>query len=573
MFRYIKTFGVLTAGSFVLLFAATVTAETAVEPQIARTVVGSTGLSWQPTVSYKSATLTVSGPGELNLRREFATNESLSFHTYDSKEAALEDGQYTWELRFSPVTDQKVKEALRAARESGNTTEIDTLKKQGKLPGEPLVISGYFRVKDGSVVTDSNEPAVRRGGERIVASASAGAVDTDSGVPTKDQLILDDLIVSGSACIGFDCVNGESFGFDTIRIKENNLRIRAVDTSSTSSFPTRDWQITFNDSANGGASKFSIDDIDGGRTPFTIEASARSHSLYVDDRGMVGFGTSTPAVELHMSDGDTPTVRLDQNGTSGWSPQRWDVAGNEANFFIRDATNGSKLPFRIRPGAPTSSIDIGGDGDVGIGTSLPSASLHVKRSDGTAQVLVEEINGTTNLRTQVRIVNNGSISTQYETGAATWRQQFQDNAYTLTKDGTGGNEMTIFAGSGDMTIRGSITTGGPSCGTGCDAVLRPDFPIESIEDHAVAMWAAGYLPAIGPTVPHQPTNISEKLGGVLNELEKAHIYIEQLHERLAEQEDLRTIQASDEQELRQKLAAQEDRLNRLEALLNEKNIE
>ena len=26
-----------------------------------------------------------------------------------------------------------------------------------------------------------------------------------------DQVILDDLIVDGSACIGFDCVNGESF--------------------------------------------------------------------------------------------------------------------------------------------------------------------------------------------------------------------------------------------------------------------------------------------------------------------------------------------------------------------------
>ena len=95
-------------------------------------------------------------------------------------------------------------------------------------------------------------------------------------IPTAaaDQVIIDDLIVDGSACIGFDCVNGESFGFDTIRIKENNLRIRAVDTSSTASFPSRDWQITFNDSSNGGANKFSIDDIDGGRTPFTIEAGA-----------------------------------------------------------------------------------------------------------------------------------------------------------------------------------------------------------------------------------------------------------------------------------------------------------
>ncbi|NIM12421.1 MAG: hypothetical protein GTO45_09930, partial [Candidatus Aminicenantes bacterium] len=66
---------------------------------------------------------------------------------------------------------------------------------------------------------------------------------------TQDQVILDDLIVDGSICVGFDCVNGESFGFDTIRLKENNLRIRFVDTSSTASFPSNDWQITANDSS------------------------------------------------------------------------------------------------------------------------------------------------------------------------------------------------------------------------------------------------------------------------------------------------------------------------------------
>ena len=47
-------------------------------------------------------------------------------------------------------------------------------------------------------------------------------------------------------------------------------------------------------------------------------------------------------------------------------------------------------------------------------------------------------------------------------GGATWRQQFQDNAYTLTKNGTGGNEMTIIAGSGDTTIRGRLYTAGPN---------------------------------------------------------------------------------------------------------------
>jgi len=191
-----------------------------------------------------------------------------------------------------------------------------------------------------------------------------------------DQVILDDLIVDGSICAGMDCVNGESFGFDTLRLKENNLRIKAQDTSNSASFPTNDWQITFNDSANGGVNKFSIDDIDGGRTPFTIEAGAPSHSLYVDDGGRIGLGTSTPVVRLHQKDGNTPTLRLEQDGSSGFAAQTWDVAGNETNFFVRDATNGSKLPFRIISDAPNNALYVAADGDIGIGTASPDARLH-----------------------------------------------------------------------------------------------------------------------------------------------------------------------------------------------------
>jgi hypothetical protein len=195
---------------------------------------------------------------------------------------------------------------------------------------------------------------------------------------SADQYFCDDVIVDcGSLCVGGDCVNGESFGFDTLRLKENNLRIKFQDTSSSASFPSNDWQLTANDSTNGGANRFSIDDIDGGRTPFTLEASAPSHSLYVDDGGRIGNGTSIPVVDLHVKSGNTPTLRLEQDGSSGFTPQTWDVAGNEANFFVRDVTNGSTLVLRIRPGAPTSAIDIAAGGDVGIGTSAPAARLHV----------------------------------------------------------------------------------------------------------------------------------------------------------------------------------------------------
>lgn len=109
---------------------------------------------------------------------------------------------------------------------------------------------------------------------------AASALGLMAGSAWADQVFLEDVIVQGSLCAGFDCVNGENFGFDTIRLKENNLRIRAQDTSNSASFPSNDWQITFNDTGNGGLNKFSIDDVDGGRTPFTIEAAARANALY-----------------------------------------------------------------------------------------------------------------------------------------------------------------------------------------------------------------------------------------------------------------------------------------------------
>ena len=222
-----------------------------------------------------------------------------------------------------------------------------------------------------------------------------------------DQVFPSNVIVQDSLCVGFDCVNGEVFGFDTMRLKENNLRINFDDTSSSSAFPSNDWRITINDSSNGGANYFSIDDATANRQVFRVDAGAKSNSLYVDSSGRVGLGTSTPVLRLNITYGDTPGVRLEQNGSVGYSPQTWDVSGNEANFFIRDVTHGSKLPFRIIPGAPTSSLYINNSGNIGVGTNSPAASLDVERSDGTAQVLVKETNGAANSRTLLSLVNNG----------------------------------------------------------------------------------------------------------------------------------------------------------------------
>lgn len=296
-----------------------------------------------------------------------------------------------------------------------------------------------------------------------------------TGMASAAQVIATDLIVQGSECVGIDCVNGESFGFDTIRLKENNLRIKAQDTSASASFPSVDWQITFNESGNGGANKFSVDNVDAGTTPFTIRSGAGNNAIYVDDQGDVGLNTSTPVVELHIADGDSPTVRLEQNGSSGFTPQTWDLAGNETNFFVRNVTTSSHLPFRILAGSGTDdAIVIAGDGDVGLGTDGPSGNLHLRHT-GTVLTYLESSDGNpTQLRLRSDSDNRRLIAVN-NADVAESQIALESGTIILAGATTSANVYATFNATG-LTVNGSISTT-------ASGLLHPDYVFE--KDYAL----------------------------------------------------------------------------------------
>ena len=213
--------------------------------------------------------------------------------------------------------------------------------------------------------------------------------DQDIAVQKKEkkdankQVIAEDLIVQGSLAVGLDAIDGEDFGFDTFRLKENNIRIHFDDTSGSGSFPGNDWRIVINDAANGGANYFGIEDATADIISFKILAGAPANAFFMAANGNIGLGTDAPVVKLHIADGNSPVLRIEQDASSGFTPQIWDIAGNEANFFIRDVTNGSTLPFRIKPGAPENALFIAANGNIGLGTATPNAnaSLELKSAN------------------------------------------------------------------------------------------------------------------------------------------------------------------------------------------------
>lgn len=350
-----------------------------------------------------SVTLTVIGSDGFSFSKEFKSG-SLEVKLADAWGDKLPDGVYTYELRLTPYIARETREALKAARAKGNEAEVlRDLRKKGALPAPAPVQSGSFTIANGAAVvpgSSENGRSARAVNEQPVnAPVAAPAPVSSARVSYKvqrhhprfmvfDQVIPDDLIVQGSVCAGLDCVNNENFGFDTIRLKENNTRIQFDDTSSTAGFATNNWQIRANSSASGGANFLAFVDqgaagnSETGTIVFEVDAGAPANSVKVASNGKVGYRTATPVLDQHINTTDTPAIRLEQNNSGGFTAQTWDIGANEANFFVRDVTSGSRLPLRIRPGAPTSSVDISADGDVGINTAAPSLKLEVLGSAG-----------------------------------------------------------------------------------------------------------------------------------------------------------------------------------------------
>ncbi|MCA1575745.1 MAG: tail fiber domain-containing protein [Acidobacteria bacterium] len=360
---------------------------------------------WDVAGPHAAVTLTVSSPDGQVFTKEFASGNAPEFRLTDARGERLPDGQYTYELRLTPIIAADVKEKLKAARAKGNADEVQReLRKRGALPAQAAVQAGGFTVVNGVVIVAGGSEGARQSRAALDQperrAAPVAPVQSTGRTNVKIsrhhprfmvfvQVIPDDLVVQGSICAGFDCVSTESFGTDTIRLKENNVRIQFDDTSSSAGFATNNWQIRANDQPSGGSSFLGF--VDQGSTGagetgtivLAVNAGAPANSVRVASNGKVGFRTATPVLDMHANTSDTPAIRLEQNNTGGFTAQTWDIGANEANFFIRDVTGGSRLSLRIRPGAPTSSIDISANGNVGFGTASPRARVDIKQIEDT----------------------------------------------------------------------------------------------------------------------------------------------------------------------------------------------
>ena len=397
------------------------------------------------------------------------------------------------------------------------------------------------------------------------ATAPASAHDTFLDGVTISDTNPDraDLQVSGHVsfrdhlCVGDGCFTDESFlPQQLLKLKDPNPAIYFEDTSSDS-YPNNNWRILANDplpTVAGGTSFLAFGDLTSGTSPFLIMGGAPSASLNISPSGNIGFGTSMPTADLHVVDGSYPAIRLEQDGSEGYASSQWDISagvvGNSGGFAIRQWDGVFTAPFLIQSGAPQSAMIIKDNGDVGLGMTSPDAALHMRRDDGSASILVENNDRNAAIRTLLTLKNYGrsELALANTDSGMEWTIGGGTNfalKYGIVGSRSAGKKgyLAIDGTSGDMTIKGQLTTGGPTCDQGCDAVFGADYDLPSIAEHAARMYALGHLPNVGPTTPGQPINVSDRFGRLLNELEHAHIYIATLNRENAAQRT--TISALD----------------------------
>ena len=198
-------------------------------------------------------------------------------------------------------------------------------------------------------------------------------------------------------------------------------------------------------------------------------------------------------------------------------------------------------------------------GKVGIGTSTPTEKLHL--SDGN--FLIKQASSDAILKfaagtNQWNITQNattGRLVFFYSGaggGATTGSFKFdKQGVENLLRVGVAG--PTIVDINGNLQVTGNITAANVPQP---DYVFDSKYKLESIEDHSDFMWKNRHLPSL-PSAGRGnvgPVNVLSHQMGMLEELEKAHIYIDQLNTSIAS--------------LRDELSSKNERLDVLEAKLD-----
>ena len=179
---------------------------------------------------------------------------------------------------------------------------------------------------------------------------------------------------------------------------------------------------------------FTIYDYLNGTEPFRIEKGAPTNRLYITSGGHIGINTNSPSWLLHLVDAK-PRIGLKNTNTGGID---WVIgsgtAGGEDQFGIYDAASA------------VWRMVIDSSGKVGIGTTSPSAKLHIYHTGEGDDLTIETTD--TSYWNSIGFVHPNR----------TWAIGVpSNNSNFVIRDNTGGYNVLWVNAGGGVSIYGVVT--------------------------------------------------------------------------------------------------------------------
>ncbi len=336
------------------------------------------------------------------------------------------------------------------------------------------------------LVTSVTAPVFPISIDNITNNATGPAIEQRKarGAPGSELIVNNGDLIGGILRFGYD---GSSYVLGTM------VRSAVDGTPSSGSMPAR---IEFR----------------------TNDGSSVAERMRITKDGKVGIGTTSPQVQLHVS---------------GRSGEGLPVFDTETQLVINNnATGTDEVGIALISGSSETSLNGGSFIDFGDFSNAEKGSIFFLNS---AAQMGFEINGET------RMVINNSGNIGIGTGDPKGKIDIAGGVSIGTYAGvnTPPTNGVIISGAvgvgttnpqGKMDINGSIYQRGSLLSA--DYVFDSDYKLESIEEHAGFMWKNKHLKAIPKSKIDENGMEIVEIGsyrkGIVEELEKAHIYIEQL---------------------------------------------